>query len=264
MPANTAKTASVLGLTLAGATIAAVTMLGIVSPPAAHAETRKFNIQGFNGVSVSAGINVIVSEGAFAISASGSEKALERLVIEKKGDTLVIGRKPNSWRMSGRNERIDVTVSAPAYRLIHASSGSDVSAAGLKMQDMDASSSSGASLDLSGTCRSLEASVSSGADFDARGLACGDISVSVSSGSSADLKGSCSSLKVDVSSGASFDGEELKCETATASASSGGGADVWATRAATGNASSGGAIDVYGKPANLEKSTSSGGSVRAL
>ena len=58
-----------------------------------------------------------------------------------------------------------------------------------------------------------------------------------------------------------IDARGLECRTAVADASSGGSADIYASESIIGDASSGGSIDVYGKPKNVNKDTSSGGSV---
>ncbi len=189
---------------------------------AAFADEQTFPITGFDSVEASAGVDVVLRQGAYSVHADGSEEALERLKIEKRGDTLHIGRRSTSgfsWRSSGS---VTVTVTAPDYTAISASSGSDVD---------------GANLDLS------------------------DVAVSVSSGADMELSGSCEALTVSVSSGSDFQGESLQCQTVTASASSGADANVWAARSVVGNASSGGDIDVHGQPASITRNTSSGGSI---
>lgn len=190
----------------------------------ASAETRTFNESGFSEVSASAGVTVILKQGPYAIVASEPDGRFDKLKIEKRGDTLVVGRKGQSnW--FGRGPEYTVTVTAPDYSAIGASSGSSVDGANLRLADVKASASSGAQLDLSG---------------------------------------SCTSLKVDVSSGASFNGEDLRCERASADASSGASANVYASMQAEGDASSGGSVRVHGKPADFTRDTSSGGSVKAL
>ena len=105
---------------------------------------------------------------------------------------------------------------------------------------------------------------SSGSDVDGQGLSLRNLSVHVSSGADVDLTGSCTDLRVDVSSGADFDGSKLQCQTASVGASSGADADAFATQTASGDASSGADITFHGRPASISKDTSSGGSVHAL
>jgi hypothetical protein len=209
----------------------------------ASADTKTYNFSGFSKVSASAGVSVVLKQGPYAISAEGSAKALERLRIETKGDTLEVGRKPNTMGWGSSSGRVTVTVSSPTYKGVSSSSGSDVDASGLNM--------AGAS----------DLSVSSGARLDLGDVSLEDVRVTLSSGSSADVSGSCRSIRVDVSSGASFNGKGLKCETAIAGASSGASVHVWASKSAEGGASSGGSVNIHGDPATVDRDTSSGGSV---
>lgn len=207
-------------------TLLAVAGVGIFAGAtalAAFADEQNFSFSDFDSVEASAGVDVVLRQGNYSVRAEGSEKALERLKVEKRGDTLHIGRRNTSgfnWSSGGS---VTVTVSAPGYTAISASSGSDVSGSGLNLTD---------------------------------------VSVSVSSGADMELAGSCEELTVSVSSGSDFDGEDLHCQNVTASASSGADANVWAARSLVGSASSGGDIDVYGEPESITKNTSSGGSVR--
>jgi hypothetical protein len=115
-------------------------------------------------------------------------------------------------------------VTAPTYTEIHASSGSDVKGEGLSLA-------------------SLSASVSSGADME--------------------LAGSCKALDVHASSGADFKGSELKCDSVEADASAGADLIAYASGTAKGHASSGADIKVLGHPSNFDRDESSGGSVKA-
>ena len=207
--------------TLISTTVAIV--LASAAALAAHADEQSFSFTDFDGIDASAGVDVVLQQGAYDIRAEGSERALERLEIKKRGDTLHIGRKSRSGWSWGSSDKVTVTVSAPDYSAISASSGSDVAGANLQFSD---------------------------------------VAVSVSSGADIELAGSCDALTVSVSSGSNFDGERLQCQTVSASASSGADADVWAARSLVGEASSGGDIKVYGDPQTITRDTSSGGSVR--
>ncbi|MCB2098495.1 MAG: head GIN domain-containing protein [Parvularculaceae bacterium] len=188
----------------------------------AFAETQSFDLSGFTRVSASAGTTVNVTVGGdYSVVAESSAKGLERLRVEVKGDELQIGRKHKTMSW-GRGVEVVVNVTLPAL------SGMDVS---------------------------------SGAELDATGVDAGSFDIDASSGGSLDVTGRCDALNVDVSSGGDIDARGLECRTAVADASSGGSADIYASESIIGDASSGGSIDVYGKPKNVNKDTSSGGSV---
>lgn len=204
--------------------ISAVAFVAAFAIGAATAETKSYNLTGFDRIEVSAGLDVVLKQGPHDVKVEQADGKFDQIDVYVRGDTLRISREGHSgwW---GKSRRYLVTVTAPDIRAIEASSGSDV---------------------------------------EGRNLSLKDLRVHVSSGADVELSGSCNELKVSVSSGSDFDGEELACDTVRASASSGADAVAMARSLATGDASSGGDITFHGKPASFEKSTSSGGSVRSL
>ena len=106
-----------------------------------------------------------------------------------------------------------------------------------------------------------EVEASSGSSIQARGINADDFTLRVSSGASAELSGSCKELDLKVSSGGDADAKDLQCLSLSASASSGGSASAYAIESATGKTSSGGSIDVWGDPPSRTSNHSiSGGS----
>ena len=192
----------------------------------ALAETRSFNtLSGFDKISASAGVSVILKQGPFAVSVDEPNGKFDQLKLEVRGSTLVASRM-NTWGWSGgRGPNYTITVSAPSYRSLDASSGSHLEGANIKFAD---------------------------------------VGVNVSSGAHVELSGDCKAVTIEVSSGSHFSGQSLKCESASVDASSGAHADAFATASAKGDASSGAHITFFGKPANVSKDSSSGGSVSSL
>jgi len=203
---------------------AAVALVTAAIAQPANADTKSYNLSGFTEVSASAGVTVILKQGPFNVKADESKGDFDKLLLEVRGNKLVASRKSNSSWFS-RGPDYTITVTAPTYTGVSASSGSEVDGDGLQLKD---------------------------------------IKVEVSSGADMDLSGACTALSVDISSGADFNGEELKCQTATVEASSGADADAWASGSARGEASSGADITFHGSPATFDKDTSSGGSVKSL
>lgn len=205
-------------LLIPAAAIAAV--VAILAQPAS-AETKTYSLSGFQAVDASAGVKVVLKQGAFDVKVESPSGRFDELKVEKRGDTLVIGRQ-NSWGNWKHRPDFTITVSAPNYEVIDASSGSHVDGGSLSLKRL---------------------------------------TVDISSGAHVELGGSCSDLRIDVSSGSHFDGENLKCETASVDASSGAHAEAYASRTAFADASSGSHVAFHGKPAQLTKDTSSGASV---
>jgi hypothetical protein len=204
---------------------AAVALAGAAVIGPATAETRTFSLSNFERVNASAGTEVILRQGPFSVVAEERDGKFDRLRMEVRGDTLHVGRKNNWFWFDFDPPRYTVTITAPAYSGLDVSSGASVDGQNLSLQDLRVNLSSGASIDLSGTC---------------------------------------AGLRLDISSGASFEGERLQCESARVDASSGASAEAFATRSAEADASSGASVTFHGKPAMFDKDTSSGGSARVL
>lgn len=189
-----------------------------------YSESQRHTYTGFSKVDVSAGVEVVLAQGGFDVTAETTEgQGFDKLIVEVNGDTLRISRKPQTWNMGG-GPRYRVSVSAPAYSELDISSGASLRGDGLRLNALE---------------------------------------VDVSSGASVQLGGTCSSLDLDMSSGASFSGDDLRCESATVDASSGASAHAFASRVAKGSASSGASVSFSGNPSQVERDTSSGGSVSA-
>lgn len=206
-------------LLLTSAAVAVATAALIALP--AFADSKTYNLSGFDRIDVSAGIDVTFTQGPFSVKVDEPDGNFDKLVVEVRGNTLRIGRR-NSW-IDWRGVDYSATVSAPSL---------------------------------------VGLDVSSGASFLAHNLSARDLKVDISSGAGVEISGSCAGLRLDVSSGARFEGEDLRCETASVDASSGANVDAFAARTASGNASSGADVVFYGQPAEVTKDTSSGGSVR--
>ncbi len=207
-------------------------------------ETRTYDLSGFDSISASSGVNVVLKQGPFAINAEGPKSRLDKLVIERDGSQLSISRKP-SMNWFGWNMQSDiVTVSAPAYMAIAATGGADVDIGG-----------------LNGSALSISAS--GGADINASGVVVDTLTANVSGGGDLNLTGSCKSLTVEASGGADFGGENLRCDNAVVTASSGSDVDVIVSGSASGNGSSGADIRFHGNPASFQSNESSGADVSA-
>src|SRR5262245_38115478 len=78
--------------------------------------TKKYDLTGFDSISARSGVNVVLKQGPFDISAKGPKEKLDRLQIEKQGSQLVISRESAinvNW--IGWSQPDIVTVSAPDY-----------------------------------------------------------------------------------------------------------------------------------------------------
>lgn len=227
--------------------------------------SRTWDLAGFDSVSASNGVNVVIRQGPFAISAEGPKDRLERLEIDREGSTLRLRQKPNTvWFGMGWSYPTLITVVAPDYVSISASGGADVDVESLKLDTLGLSASGGADLNLRNpSLDAIDITASGGADINATDIAVSTITAYASGGADIRITGSCKTVTADASGGADFKGGDLRCDTAIITASGGADADVFATASASGRASSGGDIRFHGDPVSFQKEESGGGDVSA-
>lgn len=219
--------------------------LALLSMPA-FAETRTFDLAGFDGVSASSGIHVLVDvgEGFSVVAESDDEVQLDRLTVDVRRGTLrmrmdeglLAPRRTRGWRVT-------VRVALPA--LIHADASSGAS---VEIDDMEG--------------ESLELVASSGAHIEADTLSGTTISAVVSSGSQISVgSGECDTLDAVASDGSTLSLSGVTCSAVDAVASSGASVLVHADESLDANASSGATITVHGGHEKIAINASSGGSI---
>ncbi|MBX3511263.1 MAG: DUF2807 domain-containing protein, partial [Hyphomonadaceae bacterium] len=143
----------------------------------AAAEMRP--LSGFDRVSASAGTQVEIAVGSgFSVDVRGANA--DRVVTRVAGGVLIIEPQRN-WRWRG-NTRPVVHVTMPDLRGLDASSGARIAASGVQARQISLESSSGAHLNVAGTCAAFVADASSGAHLDASSLRCEAGAVEASSG----------------------------------------------------------------------------------
>ncbi|CAN5541479.1 head GIN domain-containing protein [soil metagenome] len=175
---------------------------------------RSYAVADFTGVDLRGSDDVDVRVGAaFSVRAEGSAKDLDRLVIEKVGDTLRVGRKHGSFNWGwqhGDEVKIFVTmpsiasasisgsgnlgidkVAAAKFEASTAGSG-DISIGSLAADDADFSvAGSGGIAAAAGLAKRLTISIAGSGDVDAARLkaSSADVSIAGSGNASADVTG---------------------------------------------------------------------------
>nr|WP_295890256.1 head GIN domain-containing protein [uncultured Devosia sp.] len=227
---------------------------GLLVSTAAYAESKTYELSGFDKIDVATGLDAVVKLGdSFSVTAtSGSAQALESLQLEVTDgvllarfdqsflDFIISGGLVGMLLSSGNALTIEVTL--PAISAIEASSGADVRGQGLASDQLILNASSGANIDVT----------------DAR---LGTVRIGASSGADVDIAGTADAVEAEASSGAGIDAENLVAAGATVNASSGASISVHATASINAEASSGGDVDVSGNPTARNIDASSGGDV---
>lgn len=230
------------------------TALSLSLAGAAMAESRTFDLSGFDKLDIATGLDAVVTQGdSFSVTAtSNSTKALDNLQLTVDGGALV-ARFDQSFldfiisgglvgMLLSNGNALTIEVTMPAVSAIDASSGADVRAQSVASEQLTLNASSGANIEIA----------------DAK---LGTLHVGSSSGADIDISGTADAIEAEASSGANIDAEKLTAAEAKASVSSGAGISVHATGGIIAEASSGGDIDVYGNPRARDVDASSGGDV---
>lgn len=213
----------------------------------AVAETRAFDLTGFDALSVSEGIEAILTRGSgFRIEAESRDSDyLDRLELEVRNGRLFLGIEDRRWRwFENRRSSMTVRITLPTLTAVEASSGASLSA------DIIAGDT-------------LEIIASSGASIEIERLEGGDVETEASSGAQIDIgSGICGALDADSSSGAMLSMSGVVCTDAVVSTSSGALAEVHATDGLEASAVSGGKVRILGGPSTVrDVNVSSGGDI---
>lgn len=203
-------------------------------------KSEERNVDSFNEVKVSQGINCYLKEGAsekVKVVVDGID--LEDVITEVSSGRLKIHLDKGNFR------NIDVKVYVTYKKLegISASSAADVySESVIKSEILNLSASSAGSIDIEVEVNELTISASSAADLE--------------------LKGRANKLNAEASSAAEIDAFDLQAKIVRADASSGASIKLNALEDIRADASSGASIRYKGNPSNSNTDSSSGGSVR--
>lgn len=235
--------------------LALAATMGLTMSTAAFAQSRNFDLTGFDRIDIATGLDAVVTVGdSFSVTAeSKSQDALDNLEVTVQGGVLTARIEQNflDFIVGGglvglllnNGNAVKFTITAPALSGVDASSGADIDLPGLKADQ-------------------IELSASSGGDISVIDAVLGTVTAGSSSGSNISLSGEAQAVEFDASSGADIDAEDLAAVTAVAKASSGADISLRASESLKAEASSGGDIEVHGNPATRDIDESSGGEVR--
>lgn len=193
----------------------------------------------FNSIKVQQGITVYLTQAnSTKLNVEADENIIDLLITEVKNNELKIYFEKNVYKTKARN----VYLTANNIDAIRTSSGAHVKGENtIETSNLDLDASSGSSIKIEVVTNEIRTETSSGAHIK--------------------IAGKTTNLSASSSSGSSIDADDLKSINTIAKASSGADIDVYVSEQLTAKASSGGSIEYKGNPSNIDKDTSSGGSV---
>lgn len=213
-------------------------MTGIKGSRNVVSEDRNIS-SNFENIKVQQGINLYLTQGkSTEISVEADDNIIDLLRTEVKNNELKIYFEKNVNRAKAKN----VYLTTDDISAIRTSSGAQVKSENtIEVGSLDLDSSSGSSIKIR--------------------VNANEITSESSSGSNIKIAGKTATFSANSSSGSSIDADDLTTTDAYAKASSGSNIDLNVTGKLTAKASSGGDIDYEGNPTDVNKDTSSGGSV---
>lgn len=195
----------------------------------------------FTRVKVSTGLDLYLSQGTEnKITLEADENLHDIIITEVKDGELRIYSEKNIWNAKAR--KIYVTIKN--LERVTATSGADVYAKEtLKVNNINVISTSGADIRISLDANSVQSTATSGSDIE--------------------LSGITNNHSSNATSGASIDAYELRSKSVTVNVTSGADINVYASESIDARATSGGDVDFKGNPKQVNKKSSSGGSISA-
>ncbi|MBN8578512.1 MAG: DUF2807 domain-containing protein [Cytophagales bacterium] len=208
--------------------------------PAYAQQSEVRTVGSFSGVKVGQAIDVYLKKGdkeSVRVEVSGTD--LSNILTEVGGSYLRIHMREGRYK----SRTVKVYVTYVTLDKIHASSAANIFSEGvIRANNIDLSTSSAASIEISIDAGSVTAEASSAGDIQ--------------------LEGKARNLIVDASSAGEIDAYSLDSEAVRANASSAGTIKVSASKELQARASSGGSIRYRGSPGKVNTDSSSGGSVK--
>lgn len=193
----------------------------------------------FESIKVAQGITVyLTQENATEVNVEADDNIIDLLITEVKNNELKIYFEKNVYKAKARN----VYLTTKDISQIRTSSGAQVITENtIHTNTLNLDSSSGSSIKIH--------------------IKANNVNSETSSGSNIKIEGETTILTAKSSSGSSIKAQNLTTTNASVKASSGSNIYVNTSKQLTAKASSGGYINYKGEPTNVNKNTSSGGSV---
>jgi hypothetical protein len=221
------------------ASLAAIAAACASAPPAS-AETKTYNFSSFTRLDISAGYEVIFTQGPQR-SVSIESDDFSKVVAEQNGDTLRIAR-PRNTNIHKKDRADVVHITAPDLKSIELNAGVDFRADSLNVGDLD--------LD-----------VNAGVKARIDRLKAKNLVLDLNAGVDVHLAGECNAIKVDAQAGVQLDASDLKCSSARVDAGVGAQVAVHASDKVVAEAGLGAQVQVAGQPKDVEQHASMGGKV---
>jgi len=148
---------------------------------------KSYDFTGFDEIEVEGVYDVHIKVGPeFSIETSGTSKEMERAKVSVSGDRLILGQ-TNGVRRSGNRKGIRAEITLPSLNSLSLQGVGSVEAEDIDAEAFTVSLEGVGSMELSGSCTELTASVEGVGSLEARDLKCEDVDVTVEGVGSAEV-----------------------------------------------------------------------------
>jgi hypothetical protein len=209
--------------------------IALIASPA-FADTRTFNLSGFKKIEADSAFTIEFTQSpTFSVVAESKYDNMDKIIIEKSGDTLRITR-PKDTNIRHKVEDI-IRISAPNLEAIKLHSAVKFTADKLNTGDLDIEVHSATQVSIGALkARAVDIDAHSAAQFE--------------------LSGECDTLKVKMHSAAKLEANGLRCKEASVDVGSASSASIWASEKAFAEAGVASKVTVGGKPKSFDKKAS--------
>ncbi len=203
---------------------------------------KERNLSGFNGIRVSSGIDVYLSQGdKESVTVEADENLHEYILTEVKNGVLHVYTDNINIRHADE-KKVYVTIKE-VTSIKTTSAGDIIGETPIKTGDIEIGSSSAGNIKLELYAKNVDLNISSAGDIR--------------------LTGEGDFLKADLSSAGDLNAFDFRVKEAEVSASSAGNADVFTSEKLTARASSAGDINYKGNPKFIDSHASSAGGIHS-
>lgn len=165
-----------IGLALSAATLCA---FGVAY--AGDEVSKSYDYTGFDKITISGVYQIDVTVGSsFSIDLSGPENEMARAEVKLRGHSLDLGQRRRHRGEKRNRDGIRATISLPSLSGLDVSGVVDGDITGVDADHLEIDISGVGDIDVSGSCKSLDAHVSGVGELDASDLECRVVTVKVS------------------------------------------------------------------------------------
>lgn len=205
-------------------------------------ETRKFQVSGFNKLSMGSAFKIDVKQGgSYSVTATGRAEDLDDMESAVKGGTLHLGYKNKGWNRNRKT--VEISIVMPALEAVEFSGASKANVARFSnVKNMDIEVSGASQVTMS--------------------VASPKVAVEVSGASSLTLNGEGDVLTGEVSGASSLKGRDFSAKTVNIDASGASSAAIVASNTVNAEASGASSIRYSGGAKDIRSNTSGASSVK--